>query len=68
MKKIKMKKINLNKKQIYYIAAHIEERQRDIYPDPRDMDYIVCIDEMIEEAIKEWNEGLEIEAWYNGTF
>jgi hypothetical protein len=50
-----MDDINLTNKQINYIAAYIEEEEREIYPDSSDMDYIVCVDEMIREAIQAWN-------------
>lgn len=54
-RRTKMDDINLTNKQINYIAAYIEEEEREIYPDSSDMDYIVCVDEMIREAIQAWN-------------
>ena len=54
-RRTKMDDINLTDKQINYIAAYIEEEEREIYPDSSDMDYIVCVDEMIREAIQAWN-------------
>jgi len=53
-----MSKINLTNEQINYIAAHIEEEEREIYPNPNNMDYIACVDSIIRDAIAGWNGGV----------
>ena len=54
-----MSKINLTTKQVMYIAAYIEDEERNIYPDENDMAYIVCVDEIIRDAIDAWNGGVD---------
>tara|TARA_R110000765_G_scaffold159264_1_gene263039 strand:+ start:1065 stop:1250 length:186 start_codon:yes stop_codon:yes gene_type:complete len=52
-----MSNINLTNKQIQFIAAYIEEEEREIYPDEKDMAYIGCVDDMIRDSIEAWNGG-----------